>query len=670
MPDPSLTLNDNHRNTLLSGFKYIDRLLEEGLAGLAADHDSSAVFAPVSPDATPAQRKVITDQVARLRRAIRAALDAFAIPIRPPTVSALWSLRTHLDFVEVALEDLAPRHLRGYGEIDDPTKAGVEVALAQIRTVLTELDHYLAGGLGGDLATRISRLDQTKDEVALLRELERTVTAHGLAEFRQPLAHLLEKVERPRWTIALVGRVSCGKSSLLNFLLGTDVLPSGVTPVTAVPIRIVNGTGAWATVSFATGRPERVPAVQLAKFASEEENPGNSRCVTDILLELPVARLAGDVCFVDTPGLGSLATSGAAQTLAFLPRCDLGVLMIDAAATLTEEDITVARTLLENGAEVMIVVSKADLLATPDREKTVRYISTRLAAALGRATPVVPVSVAAGQDDLAETWWDEMMRPRLRRHRELAATVLRRKIGALREGVVEALSRRGGGPGRHRFVTAETLAPIGLARAAIENARRQACELSLRMTPPAEQVFAAVAAVLVEREVDDDLSAALAGELGLVAAKLAGCFDALIDETRALATQALTVALDGGTSPPVELSPASSRPLFDPAPVLGAGKISAAWRRWPAAAARRAALSRALRSRFGPPLDAALRNYGHALVGWTQHGLDDLAAQFNAQAGLVEAAVASSEPGRAGAATAELARDLERLRDWNARPAA
>jgi GTP-binding protein EngB required for normal cell division len=667
MSDSSLTLNDNHRNALHSGFKYIDKLVSEGFEGVIANGESGAVFDPLVADATPVQQKVIADQLARLRRAIRTALGAFNIPVRPPTISALWGLRTNLNFIEVAVEELGPKHLRGYGVIDAATEIGVNAQLAQIRTIIAELSRYLADGLGGDLAARVTRLDQTKNEIQLLRELERIVAAHGLVEFRLPLTQLLERLEKPRWTVAFVGRVSCGKSSLLNFLLGTNILPSGVTPVTAVPIRIIRGPDPQATICFATGRPERIPADQLGKFASEEENPGNASYVTDIELELPVERLAGDICFVDTPGLGSLATTGAAQTLAFLPRCDVGVLMIDAAATPTEEDIGVARSLLEGGAEVLVVVSKADLLTAPDRTKMEHYIASRFAAALGQALTVAPISIAAAHADLAEHWWQGMIAPRLSRNRELAAVALRRKIGGLREAVINALVRASQ-PGGTRASAAP--AQLGLARAAIENARRKAYDIPFKATPPSAQVLAAAAAALVTEEGDADLAAGLAQELGRAAADFARHFEAAVNDTRLLAQQALTAALSNESAPSAELSAPSSRPLFDPAPVLAAGGISLAWKRWPALAARRAALGRALRSRYSVPLDAALRNYGHALVGWTQHYLDDLAAQFNAQAGLVEAAIASVHRGEAGPTAPGIVPDLELLRAWNTQPAA
>lgn len=669
MAAPPLNLNEFHRNTLRSGFKYIDKLLSEGLASIGVSSDDGAVFSPVVPDATLVQRKVAADQAVRLRRAMRAALEACGIAITPPNVSAVWTLRTHLNFIEVALEEFDPKHLRGYGPIDNETAAGFAAALAQIRTVLTELNTYLGAGLGGDLTGRLARLDQTKDEVRLLRELERIITAHGLVEFRQPLAALLERLERNWWTVAFVGRVSCGKSSLLNFLLGTDVLPSGVTPVTAVPVRIVGGSEPVATISFASGKPERIPAAQLDEYASEEYNPGNARHVSDIVLELPSPRLAADVCFVDTPGLGSLATDGAAQTLAFLPRCDVGVVMIDAAATPTEEDIAVARSLCEGGAEVLVVVSKADLLVPADREKMRDYIARQFATSLGRNLPVVLVSVAAGHTTLAEAWWNDVLAPRQTRHRELAASTLRRKIGALREAVVARLSRQVGGRAG-RTVAPDARAQLGVGRAAIENGRRKAYEIPFNFVPPANVVLDAAAAALVVQEQQPDLRSAFARELAQFAAHVAEQFDSLINETRKVAEQTLTAASARETTIPADLLKPASRPLFDPSSVVSAGDFPDGWKRWPTATARRASLRRSMRAKYTAALDEALRNYCRTLVGWTTRYLDDLDAQFNAQAGLIEAAEVPADSGNPAAPEPQLIHDFEILRDWDALPAA
>jgi len=667
MPDPTIQLNDFQRNTLQAAIKYIDRLLSEALGGLSPINED-AIFAPTAPDATAVQRKVIADHVARLRRQLRAALDACAIPVPPPEVSALWNLRCMLVSVDITLEDLGPDHLRGYGALDETAATRVVELRAQIRTAVTALLAYLHSGFGGDLAARLARLDQTRDEVRLLRELERIITAHGLVELRGHAERLLERLERNWWTVAFVGRVSSGKSSLLNFLLSTDALPTGVTPITAVPIRIVSGSTAAAVVNLANEKPRRIPADELGAFASEEHNPGNRRLVTDVLLELPTERLGGDICFVDTPGLGSLATAGATQTLAFLPRCDLGVLLLDGTTAPGEEDVAVARALLENGAEVLFVLSKADLLAPADREKALNYGRRQFAEALGREVAVAPVSIAEGCTGMTDQWYATELATRQARHRELATAGLRRKIGALRDAVAAALALRAGleAPPR-RTGAAGGEAALGAPRAELESARRGLHELAYRVTPTGEAALAVAVAELVDVPGDDQFTEAVARELNWAAARVGAAFDARLREVRDRAAGALATAAGAGPEAAALPSPAG-RPLFDPAPVLAAGRLSGGWRKWPLALVRRAALRRQLTAQLSDALDGALRAYGRSLVSWSEQYLDELTSQFNAQAGLAE--VPTGAAGAPPAAREAMRRDYELLRNWNSRFAA
>ena len=72
----------------------------------------------------------------------------------------------------------------------------------------------------------------------LLAKIERIVTERGLVEFRSTIASITDRLEDQSLEIAVFGRVSSGKSSLLNAILGEEILPVGVTPITAVPTRL------------------------------------------------------------------------------------------------------------------------------------------------------------------------------------------------------------------------------------------------------------------------------------------------------------------------------------------------------------------------------------------------------------------------------------------------
>ena len=193
------------------------------------------------------------------------------------------------------------------------------------------------------------------------------------------------------------------------------------------------------TVSFAETPGKTIEVTRLAEFATEQQNPGNEKRVTRISVTLPAARLRHGVTLVDTPGLGSLATSGAAETLAYLPRCDLGVVLIDAGSTLTTEDLQSILTLQAAAVPVNVLLSKSDLLSPEDREKIIGYVKQHIASECNLELHVRPVSVLPSHKELLGQWFQEQILPLYGNSQELRASSIQRKIGALRESVISAL---------------------------------------------------------------------------------------------------------------------------------------------------------------------------------------------------------------------------------------
>jgi GTP-binding protein EngB required for normal cell division len=253
---------------------------------------------------------------------------------------------------------------------------------------------------------------------------------------------IVDRLETKNFEIALFGRVSSGKSSLLNHVVQSEILPVGVNPITAVPTRLAYGASPSLNVWYADKNPEQFNTSKLPEFVSERHNPANYKHVTRILVELPSPRLRDGVVLVDTPGLGSLATSGAAETLAYLPRCDLGVVLIDGGSTLTEDDLATIRTLYEAGIPASVLLSKSDLLGTEDQLRSSQYISEQISAQLGLTLPVHPVSIQPTHSSLLDAWLTEVILPLYDKHQQLMQESLSRKIGSLREAVATALKVR------------------------------------------------------------------------------------------------------------------------------------------------------------------------------------------------------------------------------------
>ena len=323
-------------------------------------------------------------------------MEELRIPPPEPHSGATWAAAINLMYCSISLNELTPERMRAYGPLSTEAADRLDGIRVELDGSVAKLRNYLGKGAGGDLQKRLHRFGRTSDEIRLLGEIERIITAHGLVEFRGTLSMLLDRMESAAFEVGVFGRVSSGKSSLLNYILQTDVLPIGVTPVTAIPTRISHGPVAEAGIEFAEAQPQIIPLSELPEFATEQKNPGNKKHVTRIFVKLPSDRLAEGVTFVDTPGLGSLAVAGAEETIAYLPRCDLGIVLIDASAGVTQDDLVVVQALYQAGASAMILISKADLFSASDREQMIAYVKANLRSEL-RVEPPVHGVVSLGQ---------------------------------------------------------------------------------------------------------------------------------------------------------------------------------------------------------------------------------------------------------------------------------
>ncbi len=438
---PEESLNSNHARRLSVTCRHIDKLLGDMESALRVS-DSKKAFPEYLLDITPAQRRVIEDHIARIRAQLIRVLDGQGIERPGASIPVSRSLHTVLTFVAIAAEELQPKYMRGYGEI--PPAAAIELngIAAELLSLSNQLDQYITRGAGENLQDRLLRLEQAGDEVALLRRLEAIITDQGLVEFRSTLSMILDRLEDKSFEIAIFGRVSSGKSSLLNATLGTDVLPVGVVPITAVPTRIVYGETAAVNVWCANRAPEQFEISRLAEFVAEQGNPGNEKHVTRVVLQMSAPRLRDGIAFVDTPGLGSLATRGAAETLAYLPRCDLGVVLIDAGSTLTPDDLRTVQTLYEAGIPANVLLSKADLLSAEDRGQVIEYVKDHIRSELNLEIQVHPVSAVPSARNLLNDWFENDIGPLYNRRQELKVRSIRRKVGALQQSVEAALKVR------------------------------------------------------------------------------------------------------------------------------------------------------------------------------------------------------------------------------------
>jgi GTP-binding protein EngB required for normal cell division len=429
----------NHRRYLQNLLRHIEREAQEAMGLLESGEDPEALFPRYRHFPPPERIDALRAHQARLRAAMRRFMDAHGIHHPGEAgVEAGWAFETRLALARNAAYELRPRYLRGYGELDAQGEQ-------QCRALAAELDMLLTA-MGGELRHGPLRLPEGGTDDALLAALAEIVERHRLFEYRSRVETLLARERGDRVEVALLGRVSSGKSSLVNAMLGQALLPVGAVPVTAVVTRIRHGAALEAHSLDADGQVQAIDDGRLHDYVDESGNPGNRRRLREVDIRLPVALLEPGIVLTDTPGLGSLHAHASAHALDYLPRCDLGIVAIDAAATLMPQDLDLLRALRDGGAEWLVVLTKADTVAPEALAQQQRYLQGALAEALQAEVSIAAVSVRPGHRTALDAWLRETLQPMLERTSARASERRRQRVAELaarvRATLQQALAER------------------------------------------------------------------------------------------------------------------------------------------------------------------------------------------------------------------------------------
>jgi GTP-binding protein EngB required for normal cell division len=668
-------LNENQKRRLRVTCQHIDKQLLD-VEAVLNQSSSMAAFPKYLAEIPLAQRRTIEGYIARIRAQLLRILDGQNIEKPAPNISPVHSINVSLTFVEIAAEELYPKYMRGYGDVPEPVVTELNGIVGELLGLVSKLSRYVGAGIGADLKERLEHLEKTSDVFALLREVERVVAERGMVEYRQPIANILDRAEDKSFEIAVFGRVSSGKSSLLNAVLDTAILPVGVTPITAVPTRIVHGERPSLTVSFADHPTQILEIGLLPEFVTEQRNPGNQLHVSRIVVELPAARLQNGVSFVDTPGLGSLATSGAAETLAYLPKCDLGVVLIDAGSTLTPDDIQTIQALHEATVPAAVLLSKADLLNDEDCGRIVAYVKEQVFIQCNVDLAVHAVSALPSHHKLLDAWFQADILPLYERCQELRTASVKRKVGSLRDSVASSLESRlragSGSPILSVQQIRETETRLRVAHGNIEAmvlaVEQETEKMPSQISGPME-IAAAELIKLWSGEQSSSLSADARAREGIVRAIQARVQE-LRREIESLA-ESLGTELQASAEElriPDKPNPREFASLIRELPVFDAPLLNVQLRK-PISLTllgRRIThgmIERKLVRDAGPELTAALETYAGLLRRWALDVLQILRARFESYADNYRAQAASNQGG-AGLADGEkdaIRSDLESL---------
>lgn len=205
--------------------------------------------------------------------------------------------------------------------------------------------------------------------------------AAAVADEAQSLA---ERVSEGRFFVACVGQFKRGKSTLINALVGVDILPTGTVPVTSVVTVLRHGPALSVRMRRTERAWETIEPAELVDYVSEERNPGNSKGVIAVEIFVPSQLLASGLCFVDTPGLGSVFAANTAATQEFVPHIDAALAVFGADPPITGEEVALIEDIARDVECIVFVLNKADRVTGPELEQAAHFAERVLAERLKR----------------------------------------------------------------------------------------------------------------------------------------------------------------------------------------------------------------------------------------------------------------------------------------------
>ena len=205
-----------------------------------------------------------------------------------------------------------------------------------------------------------------KGELARLVNDLNDPSLHISEQIKESLNLLIDTLNEPP-LIAVIGQFSSGKSTFLNALLSQDILPSGLTPVTAKAVRLKFAKMPLLSVKFINGSESLLASSDLAELNKLGEQ------VSSMTLYAP-SEILKEINFIDTPGLNSLRDADTKETKNTLKKVS-GAIWLSLAnnAAKASELESIKEILKANDLKAICLINQKDKLSEEELESLLKH---------------------------------------------------------------------------------------------------------------------------------------------------------------------------------------------------------------------------------------------------------------------------------------------------------
>lgn len=200
----------------------------------------------------------------------------------------------------------------------------------------------------------------------------------GFPKDDDSLATTMKSLKNDVYDVVVCGEVKKGKSSLINAILGEDLLPVDTRVATSQAFRIINDESRAFYLVHTDGTKKAIKKEDLDKYGSQVriDKDGEmiefDKIVDYMEVHVPIPFLPKSIVLVDTPGLGAIYANHALVTMRHLAKSSAVIFVMDPANPLTDAEIGFLEKITDITSNVLLVMTKQD-------NYNESYISTMIA---------------------------------------------------------------------------------------------------------------------------------------------------------------------------------------------------------------------------------------------------------------------------------------------------
>ena len=203
----------------------------------------------------------------------------------------------------------------------------------------------------------ISEVIKQQSKMGILTAMYEKFQLAGDIGNADKLKQLIMKVNKEEFIIAFCGHFSAGKSSMINYFLGDQVLPSSPIPTSANTVKVQKGED-YAKVFYHHQPPVVFPAPYDFKEVKKFAKDGDS--VSAITISSNQFELPESCAIMDTPGIDSTDDAHRVSTESALHLADVVFYVMDYNHVQSEVNFLFTKELLEAEKPTYLIINMID----------------------------------------------------------------------------------------------------------------------------------------------------------------------------------------------------------------------------------------------------------------------------------------------------------------------